>query len=199
LNLVIADNVNSNLGVTSYADYQGTWLGGGTPPIPQFTCPYTVERSGRVTVTCAANNGAYTSLYLYLTDLNTGFLVDTLAGVDTGALVPQTVPAGGYNALAGTFFSSLAEAVNQEIGSNSVNEITLSAGSVTGTSDSTSTSNQTADNHFTDIYTILSNGTFTAQSSSSPFVGVILNSHKFVMFDPSSITTPNPILLVVEQ
>ncbi len=200
LNLVIADNVNSNLAVTSYADYQGTWLGGGTPPIPQFTCPYTVERSGRVTVTCAANNGAYTSLYLYLTDLNTGFLVDTLAGVDAGALAPQTVPAGGISALAGTFFSGLAEAVNQEIGSNSVNEITLSAGSVAGTSDSTSTGTQAADDTFTDTYTNLpSNGTFMAHSSSNTFVGVILNSHRFVMFDPSSITTPNPILLIVEQ
>ena len=38
-----------------------------------------------------------------------------------------------------------------------------------------------------------------AQSSSNTFVGIILNSHKFVMLDPSSITTPNPILLLVQQ
>jgi hypothetical protein len=199
INLAAADG-NGNLAVTSYADYQGIWLGAVTPPIPQFTCPYIVESSGRVTVTCGGNNAnGYTSLYLYLTDLNTGFLVDTLAGVDAGALAPQTVPAGGVGALTGTFFSSPAEAVNQEIGSNSVNEITLSAGSVTGISDFTSTSTQTADHTFTDAYTNLSNGTFAAQSSSNTFVGVVLNSHKFVLFDPSTITTPNPILLVVEQ
>jgi hypothetical protein len=200
LDLAVADGV-SNLAFTSYADYQGTWLGNGTPPLPQFTCPYSVESSGRVTVTCPANNpNGYTSLYLYLTDLNTGFLVDTLPGVDTGALAPQTVPAGGVSALTGSFFSSPAEALNQEIGSNSVNEISLSAGSVTGTSDSTSTSDQTADYTFTDTYTNLpANGTFMAQSSSNTFVGIILNSHKFVMLDPSSITTPNPILLLVQQ
>jgi hypothetical protein len=197
INLAAADG-NGNLTVTSYADYQGIWLGGVTPPILQFPCPYIVESSGRVTVTCATN-GAYTSLYLYLTDLNTGFLVDTLAGGDMGSLAPQTVPAGGVGALTGTFFSSPAEAVNQEIGSNSVNEITLSAGSVTGISDFTSTSDQTADYMFTDTYTNLSNGTFKAQPPSNTFVGVVLNSHKFVMFDPSSIPTPNPILLVVEQ
>jgi len=198
LNLAAADG-NGNLSVTSYADYQGTWLGNGTPPLPSFPCTYTVESSGRVTVTCTTTNG-YTSLYFYLTDLNTGFLIDTLAGVDMGSLASQAVPTGGISALTGTFFSGLPEAVNQEIGSNSVNEITLSTGSVSGISDFTSTSDQTADDTFTDTYANLpTNGTFMAHSAGNTFVGVILNSHKFVLFDPSSITTPNPILLIVEQ
>jgi hypothetical protein len=196
INLAAADG-NGNLTVTSYLDYQGVWQGGATPPISPFTCPYTVESSGRVTITCAANN-TYTSLYLYLTAPNTGFLVDTLAGADVGSLAPQAVPAVSISALAGNFFSSPAEVVNQAIGSNSVNEITLTGGSVAGTADSTSTSTQAADQSIADTYTNLSNGTFKSLSL-SPFVGVVISSRKFVMLDPSSITTPNPILLVVEQ
>ena len=199
LNLANFDGASSST-VTSYLDYQGVWAG-GTPPL-SLTCPYAVEASGRVTINCSSSEtgGEYAALHLYLTDLNTGFVLDTLSGVDAGALLPQSGNGSFSNgSLSGTFTTGVAEVVSQGIGTLSAGLSTLSSGAATGTRDETSISAQTADRAFTDAYTINADGTFTATSSASPLVGVVVNTHTVWMLDPASISTAYPTLLLVQQ
>jgi len=196
LNLADFDGV-SNFNVASYQDYLGTWTGSPSPL--SFSCPYSVGSNGRVSLNCAAT-GEYTSLTLYLTGLNTGFMIDTLGGVDDGELLPQ--PGFGSfadSSLSGTFTTGLAEVVTQSIGTLSAGLSTLNSGAVSLLRDETSTSSQTPDHSFTDTYTINADGTFTASSSTSPFVGVVVDTHTILMLDPVSISTPYPVLLLVQQ
>jgi hypothetical protein len=189
---------SSNFTVTSYQDYQGVWTG-GTPPAPAFTCPYSVEPTGRVSLDCATTSDVK-SLALYLTDVNTGFLVDTLTGVDVGGLLPQPGNGSlGNSSLSGTFTTGVVEVVTQSQGSLSAGLDTLSGGAASLLRDETSTSSQNPDHSFTDIYSIQLDGTFKAASSSSPFVGAVVNPHTILMLEPASISTPYPVLLLLQQ
>ena len=189
---------SSSFTVTSYQDYQGLWTG-GTPPGPQFACPYSVEPTGRVSLDCPSA-GEHTPLTLYLTDVNTGFLIGTLAGVDAGALLPQPGNGSlGNSSVSGAFTTGVAEVVTQSQGTLSAGLDTLSGGAASLLRDETSTSSQTPDHAYTDTYSIQADGTFTAASSSSPFVGVVVNSHTILMLEPASINTPYPVLLLLQQ
>jgi hypothetical protein len=194
VNLATADGVSS-LTITSYADHLGLFL--GTPPPVSLTCTYIVVGNGRVTLSgsgsgsgCGANPPV-----IYLSAPNTGYLVDTYVGVDTGVLQPQSSGPFSAASASGTFAAGVPEVVSQNIGSLSVGLITLDgAGHVGGIADYTSGFSQESDQTITDTYAVNSNGTFTAGSSGSSVVGIILNPSQFVQIQ--QVTEPYPILVV---
>jgi hypothetical protein len=190
-----ADVGSSTLTFQAYEDRQGGWQ--GSPPSPLVvTCTYTVAANGRVRLTgdsCGANPPVF-----YLSAPNTGLLIDAAPGVDVGSFEPQAAGTFSNSSLSGTFFAGLAEVVSQSIETDSVGSITLDgAGNVTGTSDYMSTSSQTPGSTFADTYTVKPDGTFSAASSGTPTVGIVINSNKFVRID--DVTSTHPILQVMEK
>ena len=185
-NVVGGNSVN----ITSYEDHVGAWVGVGTPPTVSLTCNYTVGSNGLVTLT-GTNCGAHPPV-LYLTAPNTGIMVDSAVGVDTGFLDPQAPGTFSNASVSGTFTAGLPEVVSQNIGSVSVGLITLDgAGHMGGVSDYTSMTSQASNQTITDTYSVKADGTFSVGSSGSSVVGIIIDGTRFVRID--NVTQPYPI------
>ncbi len=186
---------SSSMAITFYEDRAGMMMISGT-----FTCTYAVEPSGRVTLSSSAQSCGGTPPAFYLTGLNTGFIVDASPGVDTGSFEPQS--AGPFNnaSLSGSFFGGMAEVVIQSAQAEVDPVAPNGSGSITGTTETSSTSTQDAGSSFlAATYTVNSDGTFSVNSSGGAVAGIIISNAKFVMFSPSTSATSCPTLLVMQK
>ena len=186
---------SSSMGITYYEDRAGTMQISSI-----LTCTYAVEPTGRVTLSSDSQSCGGAPPVLYLTNLNTGFIVDAAPGVDTGSFEPQS--AGPFNnaSFSGNFFGGMAEVVIQSAQAE-VDPIAPDGnGNITGTTDLSSTSGQEAGSSFlATTYNVNSDGTFSVSSSDGAVAGIIISSTKLVMFSPSTLATPYPTLLVMKE
>jgi hypothetical protein len=186
---------SSSMAITFYEDRAGALQVSST-----LTCTYAVEPSGRVTLSSDSQSCGGTTPIFYLSGLNAGFIVDTSPGVDTGSFEPQA--SGPFNnaSLSGNFFGGMPEVVIQTA-QTEVDPVTLDgSGSITGTTDINSMSAQDAGAPFPAAnYTVNSDGTFGFNSPRGAVTGIIISSTKFLMFSPTTLTTPLPNLLVMQQ
>ncbi len=137
---------------------------------------------------------------LYLIGLNTGFIVDASPGVDTGSFEPQSAGPFSNASLSGSFFGGLAEVAIQSAQAEVDVVAPDGSGSIAGTTETSSTSVQDAGSSFlAATYTVNPDGTFSNSSSDGAVAGIIISSTKFVMFSPSTLTTPLPTLLVMQK
>ncbi len=179
---------SSSMAITFYEDRAGTMQSSGT-----YTCTYAVEPNGRVTLSSSTQSCGGTPPVFYLTGLNTGFIVDASPGVDTGSFEPQSAGPFSNASLSGSFFGGMAEVAIQSAQAEVDAVAPDGSGSITGTTDITSTSAQDAGSSFlAATYTVNSDGTFSVSSSDGAVAGIIISSTKFVMFSPSTLATPYP-------
>jgi hypothetical protein len=186
---------NNSMAITFYEDRAGTLQITST-----YTCTYAVEPNGRVTLSSSTQSCGGNPPVLYLTDLNTGFIVDAAPGVDTGSFEAQS--AGPFNnaSLSGNFYSGTAEVAIQSAQAEVEAVATNGSGSITGTTDMSSTGTQDAGSSFlAATYTVNSDGTFSISSSDGAVAGIIISPTKFVMFSPSTFATSYPSLLVMQK
>jgi hypothetical protein len=186
---------SSSMAITFYEDRAGAMQVSST-----YTCTYAVEPSGRVTLSSDSQTCGGTTPIFYLSGLNTGFIVDTAPGVDTGSIEPQS--GGPFNnaSLAGNFFGGMAEVVIQSAQTEVDPVAPNGSGSIAGTTDISSTSAQDAGSSFlAATYTVNPDGTFNVNSSGGVVAGIIISSTKFVMFSPTTLATSLPTLLVMQQ
>jgi len=165
-----------------------------------LTCNYAVEPNGRVTLSSSAQSCGGTPPIFYLSDLNTGFIVDASPAVDTGSLEPQS--AGPFNnaTLSGNFFGGMAEAVLQNVQAEVDPIAADGSGNIMGTTVTSSTSAQDSGCSFlAATYAVNSDGTFSVSTSGGTVAGIIISSTKFVMYSPSAAATSYPTLLVMQK
>jgi hypothetical protein len=165
-----------------------------------LACTYAVEPNGRVTLSSNSQSCGATPPLFYLTGLNTGFIVDASAGVDTGSLEPQSAGPFTNASLSGSFFGGTSEVAIQSAQA----EVNLVApnggGSLSGATDITSISSQDTGLPFlAATYNVNADGTFSLSSSNGAVAGVIVSSTEFVMFSPSTVATQVPTLLVMQK
>ncbi|MGA2986911.1 MAG: putative Ig domain-containing protein [Terriglobia bacterium] len=186
---------SSSLAITFYEDRAGTVQISNT-----YACTYAVEPNGRVTLSSGTQSCGGTPPLFYLTDVNTGFIVDASPGVDTGSLEPQSVGPFNNASLSGSFFGGMAEVVNQSAQTEVDPIAPDGSGNITGITDTSSTSSQDAGLSFpAATYTVNSDGTFSVSSSDGAVAGIIISNTKFVMFSPSTFATSYPTLLVIQK
>jgi hypothetical protein len=164
----------------------------GTVTSESITCTYTVASNGRTTL-----DNSCTGPVLYLADTNTAFFLDMSTGVDFGQFAPQAAGPFTNASLSGTFFAGDLEVIsqNQKV---AVASISLDgAGNVSGTSDSTSTTDQNYAATVTDTYSINSDGTFTIGSEAPTIVGTVVSSSKFILIN--HVTSAYPSVLAFSQ
>jgi hypothetical protein len=186
---------SSSMAITFYEDRAGT-----TQVSSTYTCTYAVEPSGRVTLSSSSQSCGGTPPVFYLTGLNAGFIVDASPGVDAGSIEPQS--AGPFNnaSVSGSFFGGMAEVVMQSAQAEVDPIAPNGSGSITGVTETSSTSAQNAGSSFlAATYTVNSDGTFSVSSSGGSVAGIIISNTKFVMFSPSTSATPYPTLLVMQK
>ena len=165
-----------------------------------YTCTYSVEPNGRVVLSSSTQSCGGVPPVLYLTGVNTGFIVDASPGVDTGSFEPQS--AGPFNnaSLAGSFFGGMEEVAIQSAQAEVDPVAPNGSGNITGTTETSSMSAQDAGAAFlAATYNVTSDGTFSLNSSGGVVAGVIISSTKFVMFSPSTAGTSYPTLLVMQK
>ena len=164
------------------------------------TCTYAVEPDGRVTFGSGTQACGGTPPVLYLTGLNSGFIVDASPGVDTGAFEPQSAGPYSNHSLSGSFFGGMQETVCQSVNAEVDPVAPNGAGTFAGQTDTSSTLAQVAGRPFlAATYGVRSNGTFVLSSSGGAVVGIIISPNKFVMFSPSTLATPLPTLLIMQK
>jgi hypothetical protein len=186
---------NSSMAITFYEDRAGTMQITDT-----YTCTYAIEPSGRVTLSSRTQSCGANPPVFYLAGVNRGFILDAASGVDTGSFEPQS--AGPFNeaSLSGNFFGAVAEVVTQNAQAELDPIAPNGSGSITGTTDSSSTSAQDAGSPFlATTYIVNSDGTFSVSSSGHSVAGIIISDSKFVMFSPSTFATSYPTLLVMQK
>ena len=165
-----------------YENDSGTWTANGT----SGSCTYAVAGNGRV----SGCGGA-----MYLTAANTAVMVGNDAGVFAGYVMPQTVPGGGFTAVAGTFFGGTAEIVSQNADAETdLITMSTSATAISGTdiNDFSSTTYQQADDvEAISGATLGSTGTITeTQNSTSQVQGVAMDTTHFLMVNNASSSCP---------
>jgi len=168
---------------------------GGTTSNTTFSCSYTVAANGRVSLSGGTNCTPGPSLYL--TAAGSGFMQTNGNGSDTGAMEPQAAGPFSNTSEAGTFFMGTTLVPMQTV-EPGVGWVTLNNGSVTGDSDYSSTTDQEADNSFSDTYTVDSAGFVTLAGDSNPTLLLITGS-RLVKIDPSSSSDPNPMLMILQK
>ncbi len=186
---------SSSMAITFYEDRAGTMQISST-----YACTYAVEPSGRVTLSSSTQSCGTNTPVFYLTGLNTGFMVDAAPGVDAGSLEPQSAGPFDNASLSGNFFGGMAEVVIQSAQAEAEAVAPNGSGSITGTTDISSTSAQDAGLSFlAATYAVNSDGTFSVSSSDGAAAGIIISNTKFVMFSPSTSATSYPTLLVMQK
>jgi hypothetical protein len=173
--------------VTVYDDDAGTLTSGTNP------CAYAVASNGRTTLSSCGGDVPT----LYLTATNTAFMLSGNQGVTFGQAEPQAAGPFDNTSVSGTFFMG-TDAVVSHSQETEVGYVTLDNGNVTGTSDHTSTTGQTANDPFTDTYLVRSDGTFqTGSSGTNNYVGIAISANKLVKIDHETLTEPS--ILVIEK
>ncbi|MFZ0961846.1 MAG: putative Ig domain-containing protein [Terriglobia bacterium] len=186
---------SSVMTINFYMDRAGTMQVAGT-----LACTYAVEPSGRVTLSSSTQSCGSDTPVFYLAGLNTGFLVDTAPGVDTGALEPQSAGPFSNASLAGDFSGGMAEVVLQSPQAEVDSVSPDGNGDFTGTTDFTSTSTQDVGAPLlAATYTVNPDGTFVVSSSNGAVAGIVISDSQFVMLSPSTLATSYPTLLVVQK
>ena len=175
---------SSSLAIQLYRDIAGAWQ---TPNPDTFTCTYSVVSIGRVMLT-GSGCGAFPPIS-YLNSLNTAFVLGTDSAIELGSFEPQTT--GLTNASwAGTYYLGTSEVVSQSAQAE-VGILNLASnGTVTSTSDSTSTLSQSAGAASSDTYSLYSDGTFSTGSSGGTTVGIAISGSKFVIVNNPTLTFP---------
>jgi hypothetical protein len=186
---------SGSLNFTFYEDRAGTMQAPGI-----YTCAYDVEPNGRVTLSSDTQTCGSTPPLLYLAGLNTGFIVDASPGVDTGSFEPQEPGPFNNASLSGHFFGGMSEVVAHSVQAEVDPVAPDGNGDITGTIDLSSASAQEVGAAFLFAsYNVNSDGTFTLSSSGKAVSGIVVSSTKFLMFSPSTLGSPEPTLLLVEQ
>jgi len=188
-------NGQGTVSISFYGDRAGVMVASGA-----YTCDYTVEANGRVTLSSATQSCGGAPPVFYLSGLNKGFIVSPSLGVDTGIFEPQLGAPFDNSSLAGQFFGGMQEAVIHSAQAE-VDAVTLDgSGNLTGATDSTSTSAQNADQSFlAATYAVNSDGSFVTSSSNGAVAGIVISSSRFVMFSPSTLATSVPTLVVMQK
>ena len=194
MEMASADGAGS-LAINFYIDRAGTQQVSST-----LTCNYAVEPNGRVTLSSSAQSCGGTPPIFYLSDLNTGFIVDASPAVDTGSLEPQSAGPFNNTTLLGNFFGGMAEVVLQSVQAEVDPVAADGSGNITGTTVTSSTSAQDSGCSFlAATYAVNSDGTFSVNTSGGTVAGIIISSTKFVMYSPSAAATSYPTLLVMQK
>lgn len=150
---------------------------------PDFTCNYTVASNGRVALT-GANCGNHNPV-LYLTAANTGFMEGTGNSIQVGPFEPQTGGPFSNSTVSGTFFTGTTMVTYQA--ESDVGSISLTNGTVTGTSDDIGAGDQTEGRTFTDSITIAADGSFSTEGGA--INAYVISPSKFVVIDAAEQST----------
>ena len=185
LGLFTGNSSNGTATVDMYEDE------GGSINFKTVPCSYSVASNGRVTLS-GVGCGNQPPI-LYLTAAKAGF-IENVGGVASGAIEPQAP--GPFNP-SGTFFMGTNQ-VPVQVTEPSVGSVTLNAGTVSGTSDVTSTTFQSPGNTFNDSYTVSAAGWVTIGSDTTPTL-LVISGNKMVKIDPSKSTDLYPMLLIMEK
>jgi hypothetical protein len=186
---------NSSLAIAFYEDRAGTMQVPGT-----FACTYAVEPNGRITLSSPTQSCGDSPPLLYLTGLNSGFIIDAAPGVDAGSFEPQSAGPFANASLSGNFAGGMPEVAIQgaqtEVDAVSLDE----SGKFSGVTDLSSSSAQDTGAPFpAPAYSVNADGTFAAGSSNGAVAGVVISGTKFVMFSPSTVATPYPSILIMQR
>jgi hypothetical protein len=185
----------SLLSINFYEDRAGT-MQASTP----LTCTYAVEPSGRVFLSSDTQSCGTNTPVLYLTGVNSGFIMDAAPGVDTGSIEPQSAGPFNNSSLEGSYSGGMDEVVVHGV-EVEVDPIAPNGnGSMIGVADISSMNAQSSDASFQiSPYTVNSNGTISVGSLNGVVTGVVISDSKFVMFSPSTQATALPTLLVMQK
>ena len=180
------------IGTLTLSDYYendgGTWVTGNTGP--SYT--YVVDSYGGVTL---STNTVTNAGHLYLTGTGIGAYLDVDTGVFAGfAAVQNGNGTFGDSSINGTYFGGTTAIVSQ--GSSVEGDIAVlnGSGSVSDTSDITSTTSQQINQSSTPTVSVAANGTFTTNSSGSQVVGLVINSDYFLLADDINSSYPTVLL-----
>ena len=185
----------SSMAIKYYEDRAGVMQSPDT-----YTCGYTVEASGRVTLSSSTQSCGNTPPLLYLTGLNTGFILDASAGVDTGSFEPQSAGPFSNISLSGSYFGGLAEVAIHSAQAEVDPMVFDGNGNITGSMETSSAGAQDTDSPLlANAYAVSSDGTFSVNFSPGAVAGIVISKTKFVMFSPTTLATPNPNLLVMRK
>jgi len=186
---------NSSLAITFFEDRAGAMQISST-----YACTYDIEPNGRVTLSSDTQSCGGTPPVFYLTNLNTGFIVDDSPGVDAGSFEPQSAGPFSNATLTGSFFGGMEEVAIQGVQAEVDAVAADGNGNMTGDTDISSASAQDAGTPFpAATCTVNSDGSFSVSSSDGAVAGIIISSTKFVMFSPSTLATSLPTLLVMQK
>ncbi len=190
----VADGTSA-LSLTFYEDRAGTMQSSAT-----LTCAYSVEPSGRVYLDSSSDGCGGNAPVLYLSAVNTGFLMSAAPGVDTGAFEPQTAGPFTATSLQGNFTGGTIEIVNQNAQAELEPVAPNGGGSIAGITEISSTRVQADASAFpASAYFVNANGTISLGTPGSAVDGIIISPTKFVLFSPSTVATSLPTLLVMQQ
>jgi hypothetical protein len=159
----------------------------GVAQTTSTTCTYSVVSIGRVMLT---GSGCGTSPpILYLNALSTAFWVGTDPAIELGTLVPQT-PNITAGLLSGTYFAGTSE-VSSQTAETEVGIVTLASnGTLTLTTDATSTLSQSIGAAGSDTFSLNPDGSFSRGSSGATTVGIAISGSEFVLIDNPTLTFP---------
>jgi hypothetical protein len=151
------------------------------------TCTYSVVAIGRVTLT--GNNCASSPPIFYLYNLDSAFQISTDSSIELGTFESQTTGLT-TNSLAGTYYMGTSEVVSQAAQAE-LGLLTLTGnGIVTTTTDTASTSTQSAGVAGSDTITLHADGTFSTGSSGGTTVGIAIAGNKLVIVSNPTLTFP---------
>lgn len=160
-----------------------------------FNCSYSVASTGRVIL---SGTDCTPGPPLYLTAARTGFMETAGNSVTIGAVEPQAAGPFSTSTIAGTFFMG-TNLVATQSAEPSTGWVTMNAGSVSGTSDVSSTTYQTAGQAFTDSYSVNSAGWVTITGDGTTPTALVISTNKTVKIDPTGSGNPIPMLLIMEK
>jgi hypothetical protein len=167
---------------------------GGTVSTVSGTGTYTVAATGRVSI---LPQGQTDPTLVYLASAGKGFVLETDTSAETGSIEPQTGGPTFTNAsLNGAFFFGPEPPHDTGAELNS-GVVTLDgAGNLSGTNDSNANGTLTANQPFTDTYTVAANGRVTFGSGGSALY--IISPGKAVLIELNATNT-HPTIQVVEK
>ena len=199
---VVNSTGSGNLTVSMYEDNGANNANNGTgwqslQSAATFTCSYTIDGSGRMTLSGAATQCASAPL-IYLSGANAGVVLgQNIQMVQFGAVEPQANITFNSSALAGNFFMGPLSVINQSQPTE-VDQLALASGSATSISDLTSTTHQQVDGTNTFSYTVNADGTVTTLENGVPVVQmIVINNNRYVMLN--NITDVYPYIVIGQQ
>jgi hypothetical protein len=195
------DGVNGNAVIGLFTGSNGSATidmyedGAGTTTHQAFACSYTVASNGRVTLSGA---DCTPGPPLYLTAARAGIMETAGDSVTIGAVEAQAAGPFSTSSISGTFFMG-TNLVPSQSAEPSIGSVTMNAGTVSGTSDVSSTNYQNAGQTFTDSYSINSTGWVTITGDGTTPTALVISGNKTVKIDPAGSSNPIPMLLIMEK